>query len=227
MAGSGVVGGTQVPVLVILLLLLDSREAGSDSVAAEIICLAHLRGKQIPTPFHASYQPNHCHLYVQFVWLADGKPTTTSSVWFLPTMCCLWSASRQASYSWGGVRFLATPCGTLFLLIAIHLHDWSMMIHLLFTDERSQTPSRSRKTQVLCVRMAGGGFAQICLGCHALIFWPSSRDLTWKRNKNSSRFTLLQNLFFQTNKLASLEATLVRNYDPASRWRGWSVELLA
>ena len=66
-AGSGVVGGTQVPVLVILLLLLDSREAGSESVAAEIICLAHLRGKLIPTPYHMSYQPNHCHLYVQFV----------------------------------------------------------------------------------------------------------------------------------------------------------------
>ena len=29
------------------------------------------------------------------------------------------------------------------------------------------------------------------------------------------------------NKLASLEATLVRNYDLITRWRGWSVELLA
>ena len=29
------------------------------------------------------------------------------------------------------------------------------------------------------------------------------------------------------NKLASLEASLGRNYDPPTHWRGWSVELLA
>ena len=72
-------------------------------------------------------------VYIQFVSsLVDGRQTTAFSVWFSPG--CR-SASRQASYSWGGARFLATPSGTLFLLIAIHLHDWSMMIHLLFTDE--------------------------------------------------------------------------------------------
>ena len=32
---------------------------------------------------------------------------------------------------------------------------------------------------------------------------------------------------FKRNKLASLEATLVRNYDPATDWQGWGVELLA
>ena len=34
-------------------------------------------------------------------------------------------------------------------------------------------------------------------------------------------------IFLSSNKLASLEATLVRNYNPPTYWRGWGVELLA
>ena len=65
---------------------------------------------------------------MQFVSLADGKQLflfdsrqAADSLVADPLVADL--RLDNASYSWGGARFLATPSGTLFPLIAIHLHD--------------------------------------------------------------------------------------------------------
>ena len=55
-------------------------------------------------------------------------------------------------------------------------------------EPKHQAAFRERQ---LCARLVGWICSNICLGCQALIFCPSSRDLTmwdltWKRNKISS-----------------------------------------